>query len=346
MFEKEKMLLAEHLSLMLKGGIPLNEALETVRNDARSKSFKRTINDVLNKILEGENLNKALAKHPQIFDRFFQSIIRIGEESGTLDENLKYLSLKLRQDDEMNKKIKGAFLYPTIVIALATAIAILMAVFVLPKITEPLKILKIELPLATRILVAAVSFIKTYWLFILIIIFLAVLLIRILQRIKTIRFYLDKVSLSLPLFGKISKNFNLSFFSRTFYILLKSGVPLSTTLEIISETLPNAVYRHHLIKIKEKVETGAKISQSLKDFSDFFPAIFSEMILVGEKAGSLEDSLLYLCEHYEREVDSTLKNFTAVLEPMLIIFIGFFAGFTAIAIISPMYKLIRQLQFR
>jgi len=345
-FLSEKMLFAEHLSLMIKGGIPLVDALDTLKTEARNRIFKKALDEILKRILEGESLSKAMGRHPKIFDKFYQNIVRIGEESGTLEENLNYLSLKLRKDYEMEKKVKGALIYPVIILVMTLVIALTVAFFILPKITNLFQLLEIELPLATKILISLVSFFQKYWLSIFFGIILIILIFRALLRLKSVKFYLDKASFSLPLFGQIFKNLNLSFFSRTFYTLLKSGVPLIETLEICAETLPNQVYKQNLTRVRTEVERGEKVSQGLKIFPKTFPSVFSEMVLVGEKAGTLEESLLYLAEYHEKELDSTLKNLSGVIEPVLLILVGILVAFVAIAIIIPIYRFTGQLRFR
>lgn len=346
MATKEKMLFAEHLALMLKGGLPLSEALETIRNDTADKGLKKAISGVLKRVMEGESFSKALARHPRFFDRFSQSLVKIGEESGTLEENLRYLSLKLRKDDEMAKKVRGALVYPALIVGVACGMMVAMSVFVLPKIINLFVLLQVDLPLTTRIMIFLVVFTRKYWYFVLAGIFVLSQLVQLLRRAEAVRFFFDQIALSFPIVGEIVKSFNLSFFSRTFYVLLKSGVPLMTALDIIAETMPSRVYGQKVIKVKEKIETGERIGASLREYPRFFPGILSGMIASGEKAGTIEDSFLYLADYYEREMDAVLRNFSTLLEPLLLIFIGIFVGLVAMAIISPIYKLVGQMRVR
>lgn len=343
---KEKMFFTEYLALMLKGGASLAEALEILKTEARSRRFRKTLNDVLKRILEGESLEKAMSQHPKVFDRFYQNIVRVGEKSGSLEENLKYLALKIKKDAEMKNKVKGALIYPLIIVFLVLVVAFAVTFFVLPQITNLFYLLKVELPLITRGLISFVSFSQKYWLFILSAVLVLVLAIGFLQKLKRVKFFLDRLSLSLPFLGQIFKNLNLSFFSRTFYILLKSGVPLSESLIILSETLPNEVYKRNLLSLRSKIEGGEKISQGLKAAPQIFPAVFSGMILVGERSGTLEESLLYLADYHEKEVDTALKNLSTVLEPVLLIFVGILVAFLALAIITPIYQFTGQIRFR
>jgi len=344
--QKEKIFFAEHLSLLIKGGIPLSEALETLENEAKSRVFRKSLADISKKILEGQRLNKALQTYPGIFDKFFCNVVGVGEESGTLEENLKYLAQQLKSDYEIKKKLRAAMVYPTIVVILAIIISLYSTFFVLPKITQFLKIPGVELPLATRILVNSLSFLKRNFVSILFGIFFFFLIFKFIQKIKFVKFVFDKISLSLPFFGQTIKNLNLARFSRTFFTLLKSGMPILDAFEICIKILPNEVFRKNLISIKSSVEGGGKISQGLKRFPKVFPSIFSQMVLVGEKSGTLEESFLYLANFYEEEVDSDLKNLSGLLEIILIIFVGIFVAFIAFAIYSFLFRVTTSIRFR
>ena len=343
--QKEKIFFAEHLSLLIKGGIPLSEALETLANEAKSRVFRKSLADVSKKILEGQRLSQALQNYPKIFDTFFCNVVKVGEESGTLEENLRYLAQQLKSDYEIKKKVSGALIYPIIVIILALVIAFSITFFVLPKITGLFQILEIQLPLTTRILINTTSFLKRNFLFLILGIVFLILIFKILQRIKFFKFYFDSLSLSLPFFSQILKNLNLARFSRTFYTLLKSGMPILEVLDICIETHPNEVFKKNLTFVKLRVERGEKMSQGQKEFPKTFPSIFSQMVAIGEKSGTLEESFLYLANFYEGEIDSTLKNLSGILEPILLILVGAFVAFIAISIIIPIYRFVGSLRF-
>lgn len=344
--QKEKIFFAEHLSLLIKGGIPISDAIETLKDGTKSPVFKKILDDVLKRILEGQKLSKSLEFYPKIFNKFFCSLVKIGEESGTLQENLKYLAQHLRSNYEMEKKIKGALIYPIIVIIVGFFIAFVVTFFVLPKITNLFQILKIELPLATKILIKTATFLKNYFLLLAILVILLIFLFKLLQKINFFKFYFDKITLSFPFVGQIFKDIGLARFAQTFFTLLKGGVPVLESFEICIDTHPNNVFKKHLILAKSRIEGGEKISQSLKESSRVFPSIFTQMVAIGEKSGTLEESLLYLTHFYEEEVESTLKNLSEILEPVLLIFVGIFVAFIALAVIIPIYRFVGNLRFR
>jgi len=343
---KEKIFFTQHLYLMIKGGLPISEALEALKEETKSKTFKKVLGDILKRIAEGESLNQSLARHPKIFNQFFQGIVKIGEESGTLEENLKYLNSQLRSEYEIKGKIKAALIYPSIVVILAIAIAFFVSVFVLPKAMAIFQMFRFQLPLSTRILISSTNFLRKNWLFVLIFVIFLTFLFQLLKRIKIFRYFFDKISLSLPVFGPVFKNANLTQFSQSFYTLLKSGIPILETLDICIQNLPNEVLKESLTSVKAEVERGGKMSQGLKVSSKIFSSIFSQMVSVGERSGALEDSFLYLSNFYQEEVDSALKNISTVLEPLLLILVGLFVGFVAMAIIIPIFKFTGNLSFR
>jgi type IV pilus assembly protein PilC len=343
---QEKMFFAEHLSLMLKGGISLGDSLDTLKKEIRSKSFKKALGDILKRVLEGESLAKSMGFHPNVFDNFFRGIINVGEESGRLEDNLKYLAVNLGKEYELRKKIKGAFIYPMIVVLLAVVIALITTFFVLPKVTNLLSMLKVELPLATKILINSAKFFQHYYLLITLGIILFFIILKIFIKIKKVKFFIDKISLLLPFFGKIFRSTNLARFSQIFYTLLQSGIPILDALEISSRTMTNAVFQKDLAAIRLKVERGEKLSRGLMETSKNFPLIFCQMVSVGEKSGSLEDSFLYLSNFYEREVDSFVKDLSVVLEPILLILVGVFVAFVAFAIITPIFRFTQSLRPR
>jgi len=190
--QKEKMFFVEHLSLMVKGGIPITESLETLKNESKSRTFRKAIDDILKRILEGEKLNKSLERHPGIFNKFFRSIVKVGEESGTLEENLKYLSLSLRSEYSLGKKLIGALIYPIFIITIAVVVVLVISFFILPKLLNLFRALNLQLPLATKILLGVGGFLHDRWLLIIIGIFFLFLIFKIVYSLKPAKFYIHK----------------------------------------------------------------------------------------------------------------------------------------------------------
>jgi len=200
--------------------------------------------------------------------------------------------------------------------------------------------------LPTRILLGSGSFLQNYWIFILAGAFIYYLIMRILKSFKFFKFYIHKRNLLIPFFGRIERDRNLAEFSRTLYTLLRSGVTILDSLDLCIDVLQNEVYKIKLAQVRIGVEKGEKISQGLKKFPETFPVIFSQMVLVGEKTGTLEESFLYLTDFYEEEVSNALKNLSTIFEPLLLILVGFFVAFVALSIITPIYEITSGLQPR
>lgn len=344
--QKEKMFFAEHLSLMLKGGASLAEVLEVLRAEAKSKTLKKALADILKRTLEGESLHASLGRHPRIFNAFFRNIVKVGEESGTLEENLKYLSESLSNDYSLGRKVLGALIYPFFIILVAVVVIIVVVFFVLPKILNLFRGLGVQLPLSTRILVGSAVFIQKYWFVFLAVLILTPIIYKVLQKNKSFKLFSHNRMLHLPFFGPIVKNVMLARFSRTFFTLTKSGIPILEAFDICIDTLPNEAYRQKLSIVRRNIEKGERVSESVKKFPSFFPPMFIEMLVVGERSGSLEDSLLYLASFYEREVDNSLKNVANIIEPVLLIFVGVFVAFVVLAIVLPIYKFTAGIKIR
>ncbi|KPJ55099.1 hypothetical protein AMJ47_01065 [Parcubacteria bacterium DG_72] len=339
----DRLLFAEHLALMIKAGLPLREGVVTIQEQTRSKRFKKILKDIVKRLDNGEPLGKTLALYPKSFDDFFVNIINIGEESGTLDKNLEYLAFHLKKNNQIKRKIIAAMIYPAIVLLATFGLGSALAVFILPKLIPLFKSLKVELPLSAKILLFISELIENYGIFIFFGIIALLISLFLISRLRPIKLINHSIILKAPISRKIVRFFNLAVFSRTLGILIKSGVPIVGALNITFGTLNNLIYQNQIKKLILKVEKGEKISDNLAKTS-LFPSTFSRVIEVGEKTGNLENSLLYLADYYEQEVDNTSQRLSIILEPILLITIGLVVGFIAISIITPIYQITRGLQ--
>lgn len=334
------LLFTKHLATMIKSGMPITDALDTLVSYAKSKKFKNVLKSVLSKIENGKNLSDALKDQGKIFDELYINLIKIGEESGTLEENLEFLANQLSKDYGLKKKVQGALLYPTIVLAAAFIMGGFISIFVLPKLLDLFSSFDVALPLSTRILLFVANAMQNYGILIFGGIALLVAAFILLLKIPQIKMWWDTNIIKVPLFGELIKYGQLARFSRNFGILIKSGVPISRSILVVSETLSNAKFSRDLYLISESLGKGNNIGSSMESKKYFeFPALVSRMILVGEKTGKLDETLLYLGDFYEEEIDNVAKNLTTILEPIMLIIIGLVVGFVALAIISPIYEL-------
>lgn len=343
----EKLLFTKHLATMIKAGIPIAEALDTLMAQTRSKAFKRILSAVSADIANGQALAKSLGKHPKIFDQFYISLIEVGEESGTLEENLQFLAKQLAKDYALRKKIKGAMLYPGLVFSATFIMGGFIALFILPQLVDFFEAFEVELPLTTRILLFAAATMKNYGILLFSCLLVFMFLCSLVLQIPAVKLRWHRIVLKLPILGDLITFNQLARFSRNFGTLLKSGIPISRALQVTGDTLSNMAFKQALEQAEKNVTKGKELAKALETFHFsllifnflLFPPIVSKMIGVGEKTGKLDEVLLYLGDFYEEEIDSISKNLSTILEPILLITIGLVVGFVALAIISPIYEL-------
>lgn len=336
----EKLLFTKHLLIMLKSGITISEGIETIAAQTKSAQFRKVLEELGRDIRNGQTLAKALTKHPKIFNQFYASLIEVGEESGTLETSLDYLAKQQASEYALRKKIQAALLYPGIVLVAVTIVGLGMSLFVLPKLVDLFTSLDVKLPLTTRILLFFANLMKNHGTFIILGFIISIFIFRIFISLSMVRPIWDKLLLSLPIFGTLFQNRELSLMCRNLGIMLKSGLPIRRALEVEYFACENYVFKDYVKRIQKSVAKGKEIASelSLGYYSKFSP-IAIKMIGVGEKTGQLDESFLYLSNFFDEEVDNIAKNLSVVLEPIILLVIGFVVGFVALAIISPIYEL-------
>ncbi|OGY45139.1 MAG: hypothetical protein A2729_00080 [Candidatus Buchananbacteria bacterium RIFCSPHIGHO2_01_FULL_39_14] len=339
----DKVLLAKHLATMLKSGISLNEALEVIAQQSTSRRFSRIINEILDKVKSGQNLGSAFSRFPKVFDPLFVNIVKVGEESGTLEANLDYLAQTLEDRLELKRNIQAASFYPAIVLTVVFGLGFVLAYFVLPKITRLFKTLNFELPLSTKILLWFANVMEKYGLIIIVGVIVGLIIFRILISWRSVKPAWHWFLIKLPIIGSIIINYNLALINRTLGILLKSGLTIDQAIVISAQTTSNAVYQKRLNLILPQIQRGRRLADVMAGFKQskrkpIFPLLVIKMIGVGERSGRLDESLAYLAEYFEKEMENTTKNLTTVLEPILLLFVGLIVGFVAVSVISPIYQ--------
>lgn len=333
----DKMIFAKHLAIMIRSGMPLDEALDTLSQQS-SPVMAKKIKNILLDIKQGNSLASALKKQKRVFDSMFINMVAAGEASGQLEKNLDIVAVQQEKNYTLRSKIKAAMLYPSVIFMAIIGLMTVIAIFVLPKLIGFFSTLNATLPLSTKILLAGSDFFVAYWPFIIGGMIFLVIAIRFMSRFAKTRFVLHVILLRIPIFGKISKNMNLAIFCRSLSSLLGSGITIDQALNIVSDTVTNDFYKRRINIIYHQVLTGSALSEVLlKDKN--FPILVSRMTKVGERSGKLSETLDYLADFYETEVDNTTKNLSTMLEPALLVFIGLAVGFVAISIINPIYEL-------
>lgn len=340
---KEKALFAKRLSFLVKAGVPILESLKIIQKNSPSKAKSKILDQVIADVSNGQFLSSSLAKFEHIFDKFAVNIIRIGEESGTLDENLNYLAEELKKKQMLRKKLWGALLYPIFIIIATFGIAGLLTIYVFPKILPIFQSLHVALPLATRILIFVNNFLTKYWVILGLAIVGLVIGAALALKNNSAKLTADRSILRIPLLGDLIRNYHLANFCRTLGLLLKSDVKIVKAFSIAAETTSNEAYKRELEKISKGIVGGGKMTDYMQKNHRLFPHILTQMISVGETTGRLDDTLLYLSELYENEVDELTKNLSTVLEPALMLFMGVIVGFIAVSIITPIYAITQNL---
>ena len=336
---QEKINFARHLSLTIKAGLPLFEGLKVIKGQVVSKTLKKVIDQVIDDVNKGQFLSDALERHQHLFGEFFINIIRIGEASGTLASNLLYLAEEMKKSKDLRGKVRSSMIYPIIILIATFAITALLMFFVFPKILPVFTGLKIQLPITTRIMIGSVNFLLAHWLKLVIGIAVAVIGFRALIILQGFRFILHRVEFFIPVLARLIIHINMANFARVTGVLLKSGVKIVEAVTITSKTFNNLVYRRELLAAAEEIRKGGQLGAYLSKRKKFFPPLLSGLIAIGENTGNLEDNLFYLADYYEEEVDSSLRNLTALIEPLLLLVMGLIVGFVALSIVTPIYSL-------
>ncbi len=341
----QKMLFLDHLRIMIKGGLSIIEALGVLERETANKKLKEAIVEIKKNVEQGEPLSTALSKHPKIFSKMYVRMIEAGETAGQLESSLEQAVIQMKKAYELTSAIKGAMIYPGVILTAMLGIGIMMITVVLPQLTSLFKEMNAELPLATRILIT-ISDIASQPVYLFLII--ACIggctggFILLLKRVPSFRASFHAFTLHLPIAGNIIKQINLARFSLTLSSLLKSTIPVVDAVNITADTCSNVQYQIALHEGSETIKRGSPLSEILQKYDTLFPPMVVEMVLVGEQSGDVESLLTELANFYNDEVNKTMKNFTTIIEPVIIITIGIAVAGMAVAVIMPMFSLAQQ----
>lgn len=337
--EDELVMVTRNLGSMLVAGLTLSRALSVVERQSSNPRLKGVIKRILERINEGDPFYETLKEFPETFDELYVAMIRAGEESGNLAESLKTLSVQMERSANLRKKIKGAMIYPSIVIIVMVIIGILMMIYVMPQITVVFKGMDKELPATTKILISVSDFLVEYT-----VLAIGGILATIISVIYFLRTKWGKISSSwlvvhLPVIGTLAKETNSARTARTLSSLLNSGVDVIRSITITEEVLQNVFYKDILKEAAKRVEKGTALSEVFIERKDLYPILVGEMILVGEETGQIAGMLGELAVFYENEVERKTKDLSTIVEPLLMVVIGGTVGFFALALIAPIYSI-------
>ncbi len=326
------------LSTMVTAGLTITEALSILRSQTPNQAFAKVLDEILHDIEAGNNLASALEKYPQHFSKIYVSLIRAGEAGGMLDKVLERLADNLEKQREFNGKTQGAMVYPAIIVVGMVIVVFIMMTMVVPKLTGLYKDFGIQLPLATRLLIAISDFFVAFWWLIILGSIGAVIGFQAWKKTPMGTRILDTLVLRFPIWGNLKKEMILVEFTRTLGLLVGAGLPILEALNIVSDSLDNVVYRDGIKDAAMKVEKGFPLGVPLAQNPNF-PPILGQMTKVGEETGKLDESLLKLSHYFETESEQLVRGLTTAIEPLIMVVLGLGVGFLVLAVVMPIYQL-------
>ncbi|MEK7088994.1 MAG: type II secretion system F family protein [Patescibacteria group bacterium] len=341
---EEQIIFTKNLSGMLRAGLSLFRALSVLKKQTKNVTFNKILTSLSNEINAGGTLSSGLMKFPNVFSKLFVSMTRAGEESGNLDDALSEVGMNLEKAHSLTKKIKGALIYPGIILSAMVLIGVLMFAFVVPTLASTFKELGVQLPASTRFIILLGNFFYQYLILSFVLIIGSVLIIISFLRASFMKKYVDFIIIRLPIIGKLSRELNTARTTRTMSSLLLSGVSITRAIEITEDVVQNIYYKKILNQTKEAIEKGAPFSKVFEENQNLYPIMMTEMIQVGEETGKLSDMLLQVASFYEGEIENKTKNLSVIIEPVLMVFIGAAVGFFAISMISPLYSVMDNIK--
>ncbi len=335
----ELVMMTRNMGSMLTAGLTLTRALSVIERQSTNHRLKGVIKQIIEKINSGSQFYEALKDFPEVFSDMYVAMVKAGEEGGSLAESLKTLAVQMERSSNLTKKIKGAMIYPAIVITVMIIIAILMMIYVMPEITGVFKNMDMDLPATTTFLIMASDFFVEHTL-----VALGSILAVVFGFITFLKSRIGKFSISwlvtrLPIIGTMAKETNSARTARTLASLLNSGVDVMQAIEITEEVVQNVFYKRILHEARLRVEKGTALSEIFIERTDLYPVLVGEMILVGEETGQISGMLGELAIFYETEVERKTKDLSTIIEPLLMVVIGAGVGFFALALIAPIYSI-------
>ncbi len=336
----EKMFFTRNLQIMINAGAPLPKAIGTLASQTKNSTFRKALLDIREQIAKGKTFSENLSKYPSIFSEIFKSMVKVGEESGTLDEVLKALALQMEKENELKSKVKGAMMYPAVILCAMLGIGFLMMITVVPEMSNVFKELEIELPAATQFIINLSNFLSQKWYIFFPSLIAIIIIIWRATKTKPGKKIVDKIIIKIPVISPIVKKTNSAAMVRNLSSLIAAGVPILRALEIVSDTLDNFYYKKAILEATERVKKGEKLSEALRPYDDIFTTTVVQMVEVGEETGETASVLAKLAVFLEDEVSTIAKNMASIIEPVLMVIIGTAVGFFAVSMVQPMYSML------
>lgn len=333
----EQILFIKRLALFVKAGVPIVQGLQIIQTQSSTRSAGIITKHLVHTVEHGGYISTALSKYRQVFGDFVLNIIEIGELSGTLPENLNYLSEELKKKQQLRRKIRGSMVYPALILVATVGIVVLLVGYVFPKISPLFSSFNFQLPWTSRALIAASSFLRQSWYWLSSATIGLVCMTIVGLRYPRIRLILHGLMARLPLFGTLVQSYHIANITRTLGLLLKNNIPIVKAVAITSQTTTNECYLKALLRMQHHLTNGETLAVNFGRYPRLFPELTAHMLAVGESTGNLSSTLLFLSENYENDLEEMTKNLSTMIEPVLMIGIGLVVGFIALAIITPIY---------
>ncbi len=340
---KDRVVFSRQLATLIGAGLPLSQSLHTVVEQTDNSRMKSVVQDILSSVEGGKSLADAFSRHPDVFDTVFISLVEAGEASGTLDKALERIAAQQEKDAEMMGKIKGAMIYPAIVLIVILGVMVFMLFTIVPQVEKLYKDLHQELPFISQIMVGTASLILKFWWAVPII--LAAIIYFSVQYFKTDggQRVMDSAKLNTPLFGPLFRKLYMARFTRTGSTLLSTGVPMLDALEICSKSVNNSYVGNSITRAAEKVKNGKGLAESLEN-EDYILQLAPQMIGIGEKSGKVDEMMAKTATVYENELDSAIRAISTIIEPVLMVVLAIAAGGMVAAILLPIYQLVGNIK--
>ena len=335
---KDVVIFSRQLSTLFEAKVPIIDSFRLLASETSNLLLKSKLEEIVDDIQGGEPMSAALAKHPEVFSKFFVSMVKSGEESGKLDEIFSYLADYLERSYELASKAKRALFYPAFVVTTFIGVMVVMFTVVIPKIGALLTEVGKEVSLYTRIIMGIGNFFQAYILYMLIFSIIGFIIAWRYIKTENGQYFLAKMMITLPLLGMINKKIYVARLTDNLQTLLSGGVPMIKAVEITADVVGNKIYNAILLDVVESIKGGGSLSESLRRYEEI-PALVPQMLRVGEEGGRLDFILRTMARFYKKEVDNTIENLIGLIEPVMIVVLAVFVGFLLVAIIGPIYNI-------
>ena len=336
---KDKIVFSRQLATLIGAGLPLTQSLRTVLEQTSNKKMQEIVQEVIADVEGGKTLSSAFSKHPEVFNKIFIALITAGEASGTLDSALKRIADQQEKDAEMVSKIRGAMVYPGIVLAVMVAVGIFMMVTIGPQVAKLYSDMKKTLPIMTSVLIWMSNFVTNYWWVALILLGVAVFFLRQYLRTEAGIRLLDNIKLNMPPFKGMFRRLYMARFTRMGQTLLVTGVPMLDMLSIAASGVNNVIISEEIIRAAGKVQSGKALSAALQA-EDYILPMVPQMIKIGEQSGKIDEMMGKTAQAYEDELDEEIRAISTMIEPIMMVLLAIFAGALIGAVLFPIYNLV------